>query len=104
MKVELFKRRALYVLSAAAWLGVVPLVMDALDTESSDDRVYLMVGLTVAMTLTVVSGIVMMALPLKEVFRCGYDAGQRSTGCSMFRPTLTVVDSEATVTSIVRRH
>lgn len=94
MQRERTKRRALYVATLLTWPAVAYCVWAMLTYDTRVNLMWLMLSLTLSGVLTGVSALAAFTAPLAGVFQSGYEAGQRSTGCSMYRPMLAALDGQ----------
>ena len=92
MRRERFRRRVLYAAAACSWMVAGQFAVMAIVKEDVANRVLLMFSLVVAGCLCTAALFAAFVAPMERVYRHGYEAGQRATGCSMFRPMLMSVD------------
>lgn len=90
------RRKALYGATLLSCLAVAFFAARAiLDPEDIAHRVWLMVWLMIGGCQFTASLFVFFIEPIEKAWRLGYEAGQRASGCSMFRPVLSTLEGGA---------
>jgi hypothetical protein len=64
------------------------------EPDNVTQRVWLMILLVGAGVLTTATLFAMYVAPLEKAYHAGFQAGQRASGCSAFRPVLSAVDDQ----------
>lgn len=89
------RNRVLYGLTLVAWMGVAHFAcMSIMQQENVTQRVWLMIAIMAAGVLTTATLFAVYVAPLERAYHAGFQAGQRASGCSAFRPVLTAVSDQ----------
>ena len=93
------QRRALGWGAVATWAVIVPMSYDAAVNQTLWTRVlsFILSGMAVALTISAtlvhfMTRVLHRLLTIEKVWNAGFEAGRQTTGCSMFRPALQLVN------------